>query len=193
MRRVFWPAYGLAIVGFFAAILTVASANEVSKESLLSALKSGGHVLLLRHAQTVSGIGDPPNFRLNDCSTQRNLSLDGRAQSQRIASRLKLANLRFDKTLTSQWCRCRDTANLISEKVEDFPALNSFFEDRSSEPRQTREVKARLKTVGANERWLLVTHQVNISALTGLTPTMGEGVVVRVKNGEWTPLGLLAL
>jgi phosphohistidine phosphatase SixA len=192
MRRSFFSSC-CALLGCVLAISVVsASAATANRESLLEALKSGGHVLLLRHAQTEPGIGDPPNFRLNDCRTQRNLSAAGRTQTRAIATQLKAANIRFDKTLTSEWCRCRDTANLIADRTEAFPALNSFFEDRNTEPTQTRDVKARLKTVPASERWLLVTHQVNISALTGMTPSMGEGVVVRVKNGEWVPLGLLA-
>jgi phosphohistidine phosphatase SixA len=192
MRRWFSLWRGVMLIWVFVAVHSNAVATAPSRESLLAALKSGGHVLLLRHAHTEPGIGDPPNFRLNDCSTQRNLSAIGRTQTRNIATQLNAANIRFDKTLTSEWCRCRDTANLIAEKTENFPALNSFFEDRSGEPKQTRDVRAKMKAVPANERWLLVTHQVNISALTGITPSMGEGVVVRVRNGEWVPLGLLA-
>ncbi len=169
----------------------VAHAADPSK--LLAALKSGGHVLLLRHAQTVSGIGDPPQFKLNDCSTQRNLSVEGRAQAERGAASLRGAGITFSRVLTSQWCRCRDTAAAFSNAPEDFTPLNSFFENRGTEPKQTREVRARVKNVQVRETWLLVTHQVNISALTGVTPSMGEGVVVRVANGEWKVLGSLAL
>jgi phosphohistidine phosphatase SixA len=192
MRRYFFLWRSVVLVALFASAHAQVAGSAPSRENLLAALKSGGHVLLLRHAQTEPGIGDPPNFRLGDCSTQRNLSTVGRTQTRQIAAQLRAADIRFDKTLTSEWCRCRDTANLIADRTEAFSALNSFFEDRGSEPRQTREVKARMKMVPATERWLLVTHQVNISALTGITPSMGEGVVVRVKNGEWVPLGLLA-
>jgi phosphohistidine phosphatase SixA len=180
------------MLGVWSLVAAAVQAN-VSRAELIAALKSGGHVLLLRHAQTVSGIGDPPNFKLNDCSTQRNLSEEGRAQSRRIANTLKAERVVFAKTLTSQWCRCRDTARLITANVEDFAGLNSFFESRGSEPKQTAQVKARLKSVPASESWLLVTHQVNVSALTGISPAMGEGVVVRVRDGTWQPLGTLAL
>jgi phosphohistidine phosphatase SixA len=176
----------------FAVCATAPQANA-SRSDLIAALKSGGHALLLRHAQTVPGIGDPPNFKLNDCSTQRNLSEEGRAQSRRIADALKAKRVTFDKTLTSQWCRCRDTARLLASKVEDFAALNSFFENREGEPKQTAQVRARLKTLPVRESWLLVTHQVNISALTGISPAMGEGVVVRVRGGALKPIGTLAL
>jgi broad specificity phosphatase PhoE len=168
-------------------------AQSLSRNQLIDALKAGGHVLLLRHAQTEPGVGDPPNFKLNDCATQRNLSAEGRDQARRIGEALAAQGVRLAKTLTSQWCRCRDTAKLISDKVEDFPALNSFFSERNTEQKQTRDVRERLRRMPAGETWLLVTHQVNISALTGVTPTMGEGVVMRVKNSDWKVLGTLAL
>jgi broad specificity phosphatase PhoE len=168
-------------------------AQSLSRSQLIDALKAGGHVLLLRHAQTEPGVGDPPNFKLNDCATQRNLSAEGRDQAKRIGEALAAQGVRLAKTFTSQWCRCRDTAKLISDKVEDFPALNSFFAERNTEPKQTRDVRERLRRVPAGETWLLVTHQVNITALTGVAPMMGEGVVVRVKNGDWKALGTLAL
>jgi broad specificity phosphatase PhoE len=176
-------------------VLSVAKghAETLSRSQLIDALKSGGHVLLLRHAQTEPGVGDPPNFKLNDCATQRNLSAEGRAQAKRIGEALASQGVRLTKTLTSQWCRCRDTAKLISDRVEDFPALNSFFSARNTEPKQTRDVRERLRRVPAGETWLLVTHQVNITALTGMTSMMGEGVVVRVKGADWKVLGAVAL
>ncbi len=173
------------------AAFTVAA--ESASTALITALKSGGHILLLRHAQTDPGVGDPSNFRLDDCSTQRNLSPEGRAQAKQIGVALKASGVRFSKVLTSQWCRCRETAALISVAREDFPALNSFFAANSTEPAQSREVRARARQLGSKESWLMVTHQVNITALTGLVPAMGEGVVVRVDGGKWTPLGTLRL
>lgn len=183
-RSLVWMA-GLALVS--------GSALAATQAELIEALRGGGHVLLLRHAQTDPGVGDPPNFKLNDCSTQRNLSAAGRAQAKRFAEALAAKQVKFAKVLTSQWCRCRDTAVAFAANAEDFPAINSFFEDRATEPKQTREVRERLKRVPAGESWLLVTHQVNISALTGVVPSMGEGVVVRVSGGQWRVLGNLAL
>ncbi len=167
------------------------SAQSAPQQAAIDALKAGGHVLLLRHAQTVPGVGDPPNFKLNDCATQRNLSEAGRVQAKRLGESLSAQALRFSRTLTSQWCRCRDTAKLISNNVEDFPALNSFFNERNTEPAQTRNVHERAKRLPAKESWLMVTHQVNITALTGVSPAMGEGVVVRVR--DWKVIGSLIL
>jgi phosphohistidine phosphatase SixA len=178
-----------AIVGF----VGDAGAQAMSQTQLLDALRGGGHILLLRHAQTEPGIGDPPGFKLSECSTQRNLSAEGRAQAKRMGETFASKGIRFAKTLTSQWCRCRDTAKLISENVADFVALNSFFDDRSKEPKQTAAVRAQAKQIKTNESWLMVTHQVNITALTGVSPAMGEAVVVRVKGGDWKVIGNLVL
>lgn len=191
MRGIF-VVFTFAIANLFA-VCACALTPTPTHSQLLTALKSGGHVLLLRHAQTEPGIGDPPNFRLNDCSTQRNLSEAGRAQSRRIGETFRAQDVRFARTLTSQWCRCRDTARLVSDKFEDFAALNSFFESRGEEPRQTISVKQRLKLMPAHQSWLIVTHQVNIAALTGISPAMGEAVVVRVAGGGWKTLGTLAV
>jgi phosphohistidine phosphatase SixA len=168
-------------------------AQALSEKQLIDALRSGGHVLLLRHAQTEPGVGDPAGYKLDDCATQRNLSVEGRAQAQRTGQSLRASGISFAKTLTSQWCRCRDTAKLISQNVTDFVALNSFFDNRSTEPKQTAAVRARAKQIPASESWLMVTHQVNISAATGVSPAMGEGVVVRVKGGEWKVLGTISM
>ncbi len=99
-----------------------------------------------------------------------------------FGERLRQAGVKFDRVLTSQWCRCRDSARLIAGQAEDWPAVNSFFEDRSTEPRQTAETLARLATLGPRENWLVVTHQVNISALTGEFTAMGEAIVVRPRR-----------
>jgi phosphohistidine phosphatase SixA len=178
-----------AVAGFVGDV----AAQTMSQTQLFDALRGGGHILLLRHAQTEPGIGDPPGFKLSECATQRNLSAEGRAHAKRTGDALAANGVRFTKTLASQWCRCRDTAKLISENVVDAVALNSFFNQRSTEPKQTATVRAQVKSIKANESWLMVTHQVNINALTGISPAMGEGVVVRVKGGDWKVIGNLVL
>jgi phosphohistidine phosphatase SixA len=190
IMRWLFTVFAFVVANLFVVGVHAAQPNQAE---LIAALKTGGHVLLLRHAQTVPGVGDPPNFKLGDCSTQRNLSDEGRAQSKRIGEALRSEGIRFARTLTSQWCRCRDTANAMSDKVEDFAALNSFFENRSDEAKQSTAVKQKAKSIPKRESWLMVTHQVNITALTAISPAMGEGVVVRVADGAWKPLGAIAL
>ncbi len=94
---------------------------------------------------------------------------------------------------TSQWCRCRDTARLLElGAVEDWPSLNSFFEDRGTAEAQTAETLARLAALPADSRPILVTHQVNITALTGVTPRSGEIIVAALRDGALTVTGRIA-
>lgn len=141
-------------------------------------LQRGGIALLLRHALTEPGIGDPSGFRLDDCRTQRNLSAAGRAQAQRIGAALRA--VRIDELRASRWCRCLDTARLAfpGREVTPLDALNSFFEDRRDAPARTAALRSYISTLGTRNA-LLVTHMVNIGALTGDSVAMGEGVWVQ--------------
>jgi len=172
-----------------------AAAQSVQSAALWSELQKGGVGILLRHAQTEAGVGDPPGFRIGDCSTQRNLSDDGRRQAQRIGAALAARAVRVDQVLSSQWCRCLDTARLAFPKVavEPYPALNSFFDDRSTEPQQTREVAARIAAIRAPANVAFVTHHVNILALTGVAASSGEAVLVRSAGDSVQTLGRLVL
>jgi broad specificity phosphatase PhoE len=141
-------------------------------------LRQGGNVLLMRHAQTVPGIGDPPNFKLGDCSTQRNLNEVGREQSRRVAAAFQRENIAPDDVRSSAWCRCVDTADLAFGRHTVWSPINSFFQRSGREP-QTLEVLQALKTFKAPRNLVLVTHQVNISALTGSFVAMGEILLTR--------------
>ena len=172
-----------------------AGAQSAQSAALWSELQKGGVAILLRHAQTEAGVGDPPGFRIGDCSTQRNLSEDGRRQAQRIGAALEARAVRIDQVLSSQWCRCLDTARLAFPKVavEPYPALNSFFDDRSTESRQTREAAARIAAIRAPANVVFVTHHVNILALTGIAVGSGEAVLVRSAGGSVQTVGRLVL
>jgi broad specificity phosphatase PhoE len=149
--------------------------------------KTDGAILLMRHA-LAPGTGDPEKVVVGDCSTQRNLSEVGRKQAREIGKRL--AEVGITHVFTSQWCRTRETAELLNAgTVKDWPSLNSFFADRSSEPEQTKETMRLLSSLKTSDRPILVTHQVNISALTGLVPRSGEIIVVRIVNGSLVTLG----
>lgn len=161
---------------------TTPSVPAGGTDRVFETLRRGGVAVLMRHTATVAGTGDPPGFRLSDCGTQRNLSERGRADARVLGERFWRAGIRFDRVYTSQWCRCRDTAMLVAGRAEDWPAVNSFFEDRTSEAKQTTEARERLLTIAPNETWLVVTHQVNISALVGEFTAMGESVVVRPRR-----------
>ena len=167
-----------------------ARANEPQQDELWAALRAGGHVALMRHA-LAPGTSDPPDFRVEDCATQRNLSAEGRAQAVRIGDLFRAQGLRDLRVLSSQWCRCLDTASLLAlGPVEELPALNSFFRDRQHSAAQTAALQDWLAAQPHDQVLLLVTHQVNITALTGAFTRSGEIVVARRNaDGGLSPLG----
>ncbi len=160
-----------------------------------AALSRPGAVAIMRHA-LAPGTGDPASFRLGDCRTQRNLDARGRAQAARIGQEMRSRGIRFDRVLTSEWCRCRETADLLEVgPVEPFPPLNSFFaERRANGPAQTSALRAFLDALGPQTRAMLVTHQVNITALTGRGVASGEILVIRMGgDGRVTVLGAILI
>ena len=142
-------------------------------------LAAGGHVIVMRHA-LAPGTGDPADFALGDCATQRNLSAAGREQARRIGAALREQGVRVDAVMSSRWCRCTETAALLGfQPPRPAAMLDSFFRDRSTADAQTRATRALAagwSRDGGN--LVLVTHQVNITALTGVYPASGEMVVL---------------
>lgn len=163
-----------------AIILWLLSLGAAAEEAIWEQLRSGGHVLLMRHAQTEPGIGDPPGFSLADCKTQRNLSDEGRAQAIRTGETFRNRGIALSEVRTSAWCRCIDTARLAFGNATVWAALNSFFEAPERKDAQTAEVRAGMRNVKPPRNLMLVTHQVNITALTGEPVASGEIVVVKV-------------
>ncbi|MCY7371733.1 MAG: histidine phosphatase family protein [Polaromonas sp.] len=142
-------------------------------------LAKPGAIVLFRHA-TAPGVGDPAGFKLEDCATQRNLDERGRAEAQRLGEQFRSRNIQVGAVLSSQWCRTRETARLaFGSQARNEAAFNSFFQEssaiRDAQTAQARAVLARWKGPGA---LVVVTHQVNISALTGVGVASAEGVVL---------------
>lgn len=160
-------------------LLGWASVPRAADDPVEARLRAGRVAVLLRHSITDAGIGDPPGFRLDTCSTQRNLSAEGRAQAERIGAWFKARGLSPARVRSSAWCRCIDTGTLAFGRAEAWPPLNSFFGDAASRERQSAALGAALPgiAVGSFEVW--VTHQVNITALTGEFAQMGEACVVQ--------------
>ncbi len=143
-------------------------------------LSEPGIVAIVRHAHA-PGAGDSVQFALDDCATQRNLDARGRQQARDIGAAIHAAGATVDRVLTSQWCRCRDTARLLDlGPVEDLPALNSFFRKPARSDRQTADLRQFLFGLQPGETVILVTHYVNIRALTGLAVASGEVVLLRI-------------
>jgi phosphohistidine phosphatase SixA len=152
-------------------------------DALAAMLRTGACAVLIRHAATEPGIGDPPNFRLSDCNTQRQLSDAGRAQSRRIGQWFKARQLQARAVHSSAWCRCRDTAELAFGRHTVWPALNSTFSDSSRQDAQTHMLRQGLQTIPPGQFEVWVTHQVNITALTGEWAAIGEAFLVAA-NGR---------
>ncbi len=191
-RRRFAQAVA-ASLAWPAAVLADSDAKE---DDAMHTLNRGDCALLLRHAPTEPGIGDPDGYRLDDCSTQRNLSADGRARASRAGAFLRQRGLVFDGVFSSRWCRCRDTASLMfpGQEIRVLDALNSFFDGRHERDRQTDALRAWLAAQGSGRRVALVTHQVNILALTGDNLAMGEAVVVTAdRRGSVRSVGRIEL
>lgn len=163
--------------------LPFASPPATADDVLWNRLKSGGHVVLIRHASTVPGLGDPPGFKPGDCASQRNLSAAGREEARRLGAAFRAAAVPVNDVLSSRWCRCIDTARLAFGKVTPLPALDSFFDDRSTQERQTAAIRSIISGFRGTGNIVMVTHQVNITALTGKVPAQGEALVVRADAG----------
>jgi broad specificity phosphatase PhoE len=174
-------------------VLCAAPGVSAAEDAMLwKALHSRGHVALLRHA-IAPGTGDPPEFTLRDCGTQRNLSDEGRDQATRIGARFRANGIQKAGVFSSQWCRCLETARLLGlGPVEELPALNSFFRDYERRDPQTQALKEWLAGKDLDEPLVLVTHQVNITALTNVYPASGELVIIRrCENGEISVIGTI--
>ncbi|XWN31676.1 MAG: histidine phosphatase family protein [Devosia sp.] len=158
-----------------------ASAAHAS-EAAWAALREGGAAAIMRHA-LAPGTGDPPNFKLGECATQRNLDERGRTQARAIGQAFRENGVVVDRVLSSAWCRSTETAQLLGlGEVETFAPLNSFFADRTTRQQQTDATAAFLAQLPEGVTPVLVTHQVNITALTGRFASSGEIVVITVAD-----------
>lgn len=160
-----------------------------AEAAIVDDLKDGQHVLLIRHADA-PGYGDPTGYVIGQCSTQRNLGDYGKKQAMAIGSWLNKQGIDKAQMMSSPWCRCSDTAQLMDlgpVKIE--PSLGSFFDDMSLEKKQTKELEQLIKSELEKQSKapvILVTHHVNIRAFMGKNVNQGDMVLVKVnKNGEY--------
>ena len=175
------------ILSFFISGLLALFAMPVSA-NLANSLSDRQHVLLMRHADA-TGYGDPAGYRLDQCSTQRNLGDRGKKQAILIGQWLTNQGITSAKVMSSPWCRCIDTAKLLNKgQVTISPALGSFFDDMSMEKEQTRNLEKLIQAqLNENPKTpiILVTHHVNIQAFTGKVVNVGDMVLAKVdKNGK---------
>ena len=170
----------------FGLIFFLANPTAAASDSLIEQIKTGGHVLMIRHAYA-PGTGDPDNFRIGDCTTQRNLNDQGRAQARQIGQWLRMRGIESARVYSSQWCRCMETAKLMGlGPVAELPALNSFFERPQDRQPNLTDLRAFLSKQPENGALIvLVTHFVTISAIAGQGVSSGEGVALRL-TGDGT-------
>jgi phosphohistidine phosphatase SixA len=169
-----------------------ATAKDLAIWDTLQGTNPKGYVLLIRHA-LAPGVGDPANFRLGDCSTQRNLSQEGRQDARDIGNWLQRRDVEIFRVESSRWCRAKETAELLGiGRVNLNRNLDSLFED--SDPiRSIQTTRIRNKIVNHRQTkglLVLVGHFINVSALTGIALESGEGVLVRANaKGEIKVMG----
>ena len=159
--------------------ITLLLITEAFARSELEIIKKNisANVIFLRHA-LAPGVGDPENFIKEDCSTQRNLNDKGRLQARLIGNYLRSTNLKFSQILTSEWCRCIDTAKELNlGQWTTFSGLNSFFQEYEKKDQVMNKLQKKLDSLGYSDLALFVTHQVVISEQTGIVPRSGEMVL----------------
>ena len=170
----------LAISLFFSLFTSHLNASD----QLWNLAQEGNKIILIRHSLAPGG-GDPPGFKINDCKTQRNLNGIGINQSKKIGKLFKKNKVSVDQVLSSQWCRCKDTAKFAFNNFETFEALNSFYSTKfaKNEKRQIKDLKKYIKNWKSNKNLILVTHYVVISSILNIAVSSGE-IVVSDKNYE---------
>jgi phosphohistidine phosphatase SixA len=172
----------------------LACGPAAADEALWRLLQGGGQVVLLRHALTVPGVGDPQDMALNDCASQRNLSDEGRADARRLGQALRSRGVSLGKVLSSPWCRCLETARLVTGREPEIEtSLGNLFgrpERRDAQLARLRPLAAQAPAAG---NMLMVTHGSTTLALTGVSPATGEMVILTPEGQGFRVAGRLAV
>ena len=158
------------------------SVKADSNQTLIKELQKGGKLILIRHAYAPGG-GDPDNFDINACKTQRNLSESGKIQSKQIGIFFSANQIPIGKVYSSEWCRCKETASIAFKKFETKKFLNSFYSAQFAKNRnkQVKEFNAFINNWDKKNNLIFVTHYVFISEILNYAPSSGE-IVVADKN-----------
>ena len=151
-------------------------------EKLFKQLNDGGKLIFIRHAYA-PGSGDPNNFNLNDCSTQRNLSEEGRKQAEYIGEFFSDNEINIDKVLSSEWCRCKETSSIAFNNFQTKKFLNSFYSSKFAKNKKSQMInlKKYINSWKSDKNLVLVTHYVVISEALNYAPSSGE-IVITDKN-----------
>ena len=154
------------------------SKNIFADEKIISELQKGGNIIFIRHS-LAPGNGDPDNIDLTDCSTQRNLDSRGVEQSKKIGEFFKKNRIPIDRVLSSEWCRCKETAKIAFKEFYTNSFLNSFYSAKyaNNKNKQIKALNEYIKKFKSNKNLILVTHYVLISEVLDYGPSSGEIVV----------------
>ena len=174
----------MKLIKFFLLILLSfnISVKANSNDKIQSLLKEGKKLIFIRHAIAPGG-GDPVDFDILRCETQRNLSKEGIAQSKNIGKFFSENNIKIDKVLSSEWCRCKQTAQYAFNKYETKSFLNSFFSEKfaSNKKKQINDLKKYINEWSGDNNLVLVTHYVIIQEVLNITSFSGE-LIIADKN-----------
>lgn len=176
------PALWLVLLLVFAGIPSIVIAQDLQR------FAEGRQIMMIRHAYA-PGTGDPANFQIDDCSTQRNLNAQGRSQAERLGAYIRAQGIDDAAVLTSQWCRCVETAELLDVGgVEEFTGLNSFYTMPARQEEWLAELREHIAVLGrrTDEPVIMVTHAVTIAALAGVSVGSGEAILLDL-NGTGAP------
>jgi broad specificity phosphatase PhoE len=162
---------------FMLPLLLLGVTPAAADPAVWALLRDGGQIVLIRHAVTDPGVGDPPGFRLDDCATQRNLSAAGREEARRLGEAFRAQRVPVAQVLSSPWCRCLDTARIAFGEARADPMLGNLYTHGENSATQQAQFRALARALPARGNLILVTHGATIAAFTGISPGTGEAVV----------------
>ena len=188
MRAIVIKVVGWALLGF-----VFLQNSAIADADIWKTLEAGGQIVLMRHGLTTPGAGDPPGMRLDDCSTQRNLTDAGRRHAREVGEAFRTRNVAVERVLTSPWCRCRETAQLaFGDIAEVSQPLGNLFGRHENEASQVKALRALVANWRGKGNLVLVSHGSTILALTGVSPDTAEMVIVTpAVTGDFTVAGRL--
>jgi broad specificity phosphatase PhoE len=196
MRHDLRPALprGAVLLVVVLVVLAVRPAAAADDEATWKLLAAGGQAVLVRHAITTPGVGDPPGMRLAECRTQRNLTDEGRAHARRVGEAFRARKIPVDRVMSSPWCRCLETARLAFGPPEVWTALGNLFDRPQNRAEQVTQMQTFIGGLRRSGNVVLVSHGSTISALTGISPDPAEIVVLTPQGGtRFTVAGRLAV
>lgn len=186
--NVYRRLFGLGLMFLMLMPVSGLSADTPQEPVRAALAQTGANVVFMRHA-LAPGYGDPDNFQIEDCNTQRNLDEAGRRQAEAIGRYFREHQITFTAILSSRWCRCTQTAEQLNYgSWSEFDGLNSFFQGHVDRQETLALLRDKLDNLSSDDLVLMVTHQVVISAITDISPPSGGLVVYNTSTQNAKPV-----